>query len=66
MSFFVVDVDTQEPMINTPYFAIIDGKEITGKTDNNGYAFIKAKNGNTINIHFSFKTPTHFLNENGQ
>ena len=62
--FLVIDSDAGSPIIDRPFVASVDGKDIKGRTDSAGRLALVAPTPNSrVSVHIEFKSPTRPLTE---
>jgi uncharacterized Zn-binding protein involved in type VI secretion len=63
-SFLVTDSDTGRPLTNRAYTAVVDGHQVSGVTDDEGFIQVAAaKADSVIKLHVEFSSPTRSLTE---
>ncbi|MBC8748977.1 putative Zn-binding protein involved in type VI secretion [Paraburkholderia sp. WC7.3g] len=58
---YVSDSSTGEPLTNRPFIADVEGREQSGRTDDNGYATIETDGSRSFRIHVIFASPKRNL-----
>lgn len=63
--FLVKDSETGKPLANRKFIAVLGGAKQEGTTDKNGYAYVEAKDGDSIKLHVVFEAPAGALTFGG-
>ena len=63
--FLVKNSETDAPLANRKFIAVVVGVKQEGTTDNNGYAHIDAKDGDPIELHLIYEAPAGPLTYGG-